>query len=127
MWAGRASTSAARSARCTSRSTKPTWPPSASSARGGEPSSSRRPAGALPTLDLLPRGREALGEPAAHLVHHRRVGDVRVTAPEGRVRVVLEAELDGAGERLAGEVRHEAQPEVDPRGHAARGDAVPVD
>jgi hypothetical protein len=86
-----------------------------------------RPDGAVGSLG--PHAPPRLRDPQlrAHLGHERRLGDVGVARAEGRIRVVFEPELDGPGGALAREDRREAQAEVDPRGDAAAGDAVPVD
>ena len=55
------------------------------------------------------------------------IGGAGVAAREGWCRVVLDGQLDHLGDGRAGELRDQAQAEVDAGGDAAAGDPVAID
>ena len=69
---------------------------------------------------------EPLAEPRTDLGDVDRIGRVGMAARERRRRIVLEPELDALGDVVAGELARHREAEIDPGGHAARGDAVPI-
>ena len=54
------------------------------------------------------------------------IGNIGMTAMEGRVRIIFQTELDRFGQTLSGNVGNDGQSEIDARCHPARSDEIAV-